>query len=380
MENNCKRRVFVIGGGAGGLTAAIAAARAGADVTIWEKANRVGKKILKTGNGRCNLSNRNVGPWAYNHPEFVAPVLEEMPCETLLDFFSELGLWTVADSEGRIYPCSDTAASVLDVLRLGCAEAWAREVCSTEALALHPEKGGWRLELQNGANHHADRVIVATGGGTNLLKGLEQPMVPFSPVLCPLRTDIGPIRGLTGLRVKCRARLLRGKKTVADERGEILFRDYGVSGILALDLSRFAEKGQTLSLDLMPDMSEEALLGKLWSRMELGRAPEEFLTGIFHRRVAEALIRLAGGTDPEDLARVIKNLTLEVYGPGDTANAQVTRGGADVSAFDPRTLSSLRYPGLYAVGEALDIDGRCGGYNLHWAFASGLAAGRSAAE
>lgn len=380
MENTIKRRVFIIGGGAGGLTAAIAAARAGADVTIWEKANRVGKKILKTGNGRCNLSNHNVRPDAYNHPDFVTPVLEETDCGQLLEFFHRLGLWTVADSEGRIYPRSDTAASVLDVLRLGCAEAGAREVCSTEVSALRPEKDGWRVELQNGVSHHADAVIVATGGGTNLLKGLNHPTVDFAPVLCPLRTDIAPIRGLTGLRVKCRARLLQGKKTVADERGEILFRDYGVSGILALDLSRYAEKGQILSLDLMPDMSEEALLGKLWSRMELGRSPEEFLTGIFHRRVAEALVRLAGSTDPEDLTRVIKHLTLEVYGPGDTANAQVTRGGADVSAFDPHTLASLRHPGLYAIGEALDIDGRCGGYNLHWAFASGLAAGRSAAE
>lgn len=379
MENTNKRRIFVIGGGAGGLAAAIAAARAGADVTIWEKANRVGKKILKTGNGRCNLSNQYVRASAYNHPDFVTPVLAETGCSELLDFFHELGLWTVADSEGRIYPRSDTAASVLDVLRLGCAEAGAREVCSTEVSALRPEKGGWRVELQNGAYHHADAVIVATGGGTNLLKGLEHPTVPFSPVLCPLRTDIGPIRGLTGLRVKCRARLIQGKKVIADERGEILFRDYGVSGILALDLSRFAEKGQILSLDLMPELSEEALLGKLWARMELDRSPEEFLTGVFHRRVSEALLRLAGGTDPEDLTRVIKHLTLEVYGHGDTANAQVTRGGADVSAFDPHTLASLRYPGLYAIGEALDIDGRCGGYNLHWAFASGLAAGRSAA-
>ena len=380
MENTKKRRVFVIGGGAGGLTAAIAAAREGAEVTIWEKTNRVGKKILKTGNGRCNLSNHNVRPDAYNHPEFVTPALEQTDTPTLLEFFAQLGLWTVADSEGRIYPRSDTAASVLDVLRLGCAEAGAQEICSTEAVALRPEKGGWRLDLQNGESHHADAVIVATGGGTNLLKGLNHPTVPFSPVLCPLRTDVGPIRGLTGLRVKCRARLFQGRKPIADERGEILFRDYGVSGILALDLSRWAEPGQTLSLDLMPEMTEEVLLGKLWARMELGRSPEEFLTGIFHRRVAEALVRLAGGTDPEDLARVIKDLRLEVLGPGDVNNAQVTRGGADVSAFDAYTMASLRYPGLYAVGEALDIDGRCGGYNLHWAFASGLAAGRSAAQ
>ncbi len=373
-------RVAVVGGGAGGLAAAVAAAREGAQVTILEMANRVGKKLLRTGNGRCNLTNRRVGPEGYNRPGFTAPVLAETDCAGLLAFFSSLGLWTTADGEGRVYPRSDTAASVLDVLRLACAQLGVQEVCSSEVAAIEPEAGGYSVLLRSGVRYPAHRVIVATGGGTSLLRPLGYPYIPFSPVLCPLQTDTGPIRGLTGLRVRCRARLYDGRRPAAEGSGEILFRDFGVSGILALDLSRHVQRGMTLSLDLMPETGLRALEARLEAQSRLGRAPEELLTGIFHRRVGEALFRAAGSTAPSPVARAIKDFRLTVFGPGDTGNAQVTRGGADPSYFDPATLESRRHPGLYAVGEALDVDGRCGGFNLHWAFASGLAAGRSAAH
>ena len=139
------RRVAVIGGGAGGLCAAIAAGQAGADVQIFEQANRVGKKLLKTGNGRCNLSNTHVSPEHYNRPDFVAPVLADMPCDALRSFFGSLGLWTVTDEEGRVYPRSDTAASVLDVLRLGCEALGVAERCSAEIAAIAPQGRGFTL-------------------------------------------------------------------------------------------------------------------------------------------------------------------------------------------------------------------------------------------
>ena len=205
-------------------------------------------------------------------------------------------------------------------------------------------------------------------------------MAPFAPVLCPLRTAAEPIRGLSGLRLKCRAELYRGEKMIYAESGEILFRDFGVSGILALNLSRYARPGDELALDLLPELTGEEVLARLRERAALGRDARELLTGVFHRRINEALVRAAGGSDAAALARVMKDYRFTVLGPGDAQNAQVTRGGASVSEFDPLTLESRRHPGLYCVGEALDIDGRCGGYNLHWAFASGLSAGRSAAE
>ena len=381
MTKNRTVRVLVIGGGAGGLAAAVAAAQAGAEVTILEKNSRVGKKLLRTGNGRCNLSNRNVSPEGYNHPEFVRPQLEKTGCADLLDFFSSLGLWTVSDSEGRVYPRSDTATSVLDVLRLAASESGVRELCSAEVTAIRLRRGGgFAVSTRDKGEYSSERVIISTGGGTALLSPLGYTCVPFEPVLCPLRTDTAPIRGLTGLRVKCRAGLLRNGGTVCSEEGEILFRDFGVSGILALDLSRYAKPGDTLTLDLMPEIKKEQLCSLLSGRAIPGQNERELLTGIFHRRVGEALQRAAGGPDAQSLAGAIKDLRMTVLGPGDVSNAQVTRGGASVEQFDPLTLESSRTPGLFCVGEALDIDGRCGGYNLHWAFASGLAAGRSAAQ
>ena len=370
----------MIGGGAGGLCAAIAAGRAGADVRIFEQANRVGKKLLKTGNGRCNLSNTHVSPEHYNRPGFVAPVLADMPCGALLAFFGSLGLWTVTDEEGRVYPRSDTAASVLDVLRLGCEALGVEERCSTEIAAVAPQSRGFILTARTGEKFFADRVIAATGGGTALLRSLGHKTVSFSPVLCPLKTDTESIRGLTGLRCACRAQLLRRGKGVYAENGEILFRDFGVSGILALDLSRYALPGDTLSLDLLPELSLDALTAKLSAQKALRRGGAELFTGIFHRRLGEAIARRAENGGTAELARIVKDYRLSVLGPGDTQHAQVTRGGADVAEFDPETMESRRVPGLYAAGETLDIDGACGGYNLHWAFASGLRAGRSAAH
>jgi len=375
-ESNC-RRVLIVGGGAGGLAAAAAAGAAGAQVTILEKANRVGKKLLRTGNGRCNLSNLHLSPEGYNRPDFVSPLLSKTDCGALLEYFSCLGLWTVADGEGRVYPRSDTAASVLDVLRLECARRGVKELCSVEVTAIRPRGGGLAVDTRENGVFTADRVVVAAGGGTALLRSLGHRLIPFSPALCPLRTETSPIRGLSGLRLKCRAALRRDGRTIHSEAGEILFRDFGVSGILALNLSRFAQKGDVLSLDLIPEMPEEELRARLDLRKAPDREESDLLTGIFHRRVAEALFRSAGA-DSGALARRIKDYPIVVEGPGDVQNAQVTRGGAAVDDFDPLTLESRLYPGLYAVGEALDVDGPCGGYNLHWAFASGLAAGRSA--
>lgn len=377
-EQKKTRTVAVVGGGAGGLCAAIAAADAGACVTLIERSDRVGKKLLKTGNGRCNLSNLGVAPEAYNRPEFTAPLLERCGSAELLAFFSSLGLLTYADAEGRVYPRSGTAASVLDVLRLAAAERSVEIKCSCEAASAAKDGSGFRISLRDGGTVRADRLILAAGGGTALASALGHTLVPFAPVLCPLKTDTAPIRGLSGLRVRTRVRLERRGQVVHEETGEILFRDFGLSGIPALDLSRYIEKGDVLALDLLPDMTDEEIRALLERMLALRGGGEDVFTGVFHRRVGEAVLRAAGSREPEALLRAIRGLRMRVEGPGDVKNAQVTRGGAECAEFDPLTLESRLCPGLYVIGEALDIDGRCGGFNLHWAFSSGLAAGRSA--
>lgn len=373
------KRLIILGGGAAGLAAALAASESGAEVTVCERDDRVAKKILRTGNGRCNFTNMHIEAGAYNKPGFVAPVLSRLGAGELRAFFESLGLYSYADEAGRVYPLSDAAASVADVLRLECGRRGVRFVCGFEAARV---ARGYTVTARDGRTLSADALIAATGGGTKICGELGLKMVPFSPVLCPLKTDLEHIKGLSGIRVDCSAALLREGREVARETGELLFRDYGVSGIMVFDLSRFSRRGDILSLNMLPTMTEGEVFELLNKRQrELGwRRDEDYLTGLFHSRLGPSLLRRAGGREAGRLCSVIRDFRLTVLGCGDVKQAQVTRGGLDTAEFEPITLRARRFPGLYACGEALDIDGRCGGFNLHWAFASGLTAGREAAR
>jgi len=389
-------RVVIIGGGAAGLSAAIAAARLGVAVTLLEAGARVGRTILASGNGRCNLTNLAVSPAAYNHPEFVAPTLAAFGCEGIRTFFDGLGLLTYADEEGRIYPVTNAASSVLDVLRLGCAHLGVEERCGFEVAHMKISPGSTGLEVlsRGGESVRGDAVVVATGGGGSLLADVGHGWVPCVPVLGPIKTELEPIRGLSGIRVRCAASVLAGAhpgaEPLATERGELLFRDYGVSGIMIFDLSRFLEEGCLLSIDFFPDLAPEELQRSISQRgaaFSWQRAGT-FFVGMLHPRIAQAVLR-AGRIDPATpvaelplprLAALLKDYRLKVTGPGDAGQSQVTRGGASVEGFDPGTMGSRQVDGLFAAGEVLDIDGRCGGFNLHWAWASGIVAGASAAR
>ncbi|MBN2823466.1 MAG: aminoacetone oxidase family FAD-binding enzyme [Coriobacteriia bacterium] len=388
-----KPSIVIVGGGAAGLSAAIAAARLGAAVTLLEAGSRVGRKILASGNGRCNLTNLSVGPAAYNHPDFVQPVLAAYPCEKIRSFFGDMGLVTYADADGRLYPVTNAAASVLEVLRLECAHLGIEERLEFKVAhvvdAVDPV--GFVVSSQDGEQLHADAVIVATGGGGVILAGAGHTRVECGPVLAPIKTDPGPIRGLSGVRVKCAASLLAADSApVATESGELLFRDYGVSGIMIFDLSRHLERADVLSIDFFPGVAPDDFADVISRRCATlaWRTAETFFDGMLHTRVALAVLR-AAGVDPktpvtelpcERLATLLKDFRLDVHGVVDAKQAQVTRGGASVTEFDPDTLESRYVPGLFAAGEVLDIDGRCGGFNLHWAWASGIVAGQSAAR
>lgn len=391
MPNMPAPAVLIIGGGAAGLPAAIAAARSGARITVLEGSPRVGRKILASGNGRCNLGNTHVRPADFNDPAFVAPVLAEYGCDEVRDFFGGLGLTTYADDEGRLYPTTNVANSVLDVLRLECAHLGVNERVEAEVARIEWAAGGFEVVTAAGERLAADAVVVATGGGSRLLAELGHGHMLGVPVLGPIKTDPRLVRRLSGIRVRCAASLLDVSGTVlATERGELLFRDYGVSGILVFDLSRYLDGAHTLSIDLFPDLSAAELTAELAERIGLlgWRRAETLLDGMLHHTVATALLGSAGigadtpagELDASELAGLLKGVRLEVLGGPDAKAAQVTRGGAPVAEFDPATLESRVVPGLFAAGEVLDVDGRCGGYNLHWAWASGLVAGRGAAH
>ena len=398
-------RIAIIGAGASGMAAAISAAASGAhQVLLLERQARVGRKLLATGNGRCNLTNRQTHPGRYHgsSPDFVRPALDAYPVDSTLDFFQTLGLYTVTEPGGRVYPWSDQANSVVDVLRFALDRRNIQLRTGTEIVSVKKTAEGFRLKDQNGQSYEADRLIVSCGGaagtklggglsGYQLLRSLGHHCTKLFPSLVQLKTDPALVRGLKGVRASAELRLTLKGALLDKAQGEVQFTEYGVSGPAVFDLSRSAAavEGCVLHLDLLPGCRAEELLSSLCIR--ISRFPsllaEDLLTGILHNRLGRMLVRAAeiGLNTPltslnwEQLNRVVElcgELALPVTGTMGMEGAQVTAGGIVTREFDPATLQSRIVPGLYATGEVLDVDGDCGGFNLQWAWSSGLLAGQ----
>lgn len=392
--------VLIIGGGAAGLTAAIAAAMHGDRVTVLERMDRVGKKILATGNGRCNLM--NVGRPCYPGGTALAQsVLDRCGVEEQTAFWHHLGLRLRVEDGGRVYPVSGQASSVLDSLRLAL-DAYGVEVIT----GVHVEditrgKRGFNV-IGAGNRWTADRVIIAGGGcaqpklGSNgstwkLLKCAGHHIVEPKPCLTQIVTDTAPIRGLSGIRVRCKLRIKDGSRMLHEESGEALFADYGVSGVCAMQCARYVYPGCSLHMDFAQGMGfqdAEGLRQELFRRRKVwGSLPvEALLTGLCVPRLSQAFLHAAEipmrgvcvqltNKQLDAVVRKMMDFPLEVRGVKGFDSAQVSSGGAACSEFRPDTLESIRCPGLHAAGEVLDVDGDCGGFNLMFAFGSGILAG-----
>ena len=392
-------RVMIIGGGASGMMAALTASESRENrVLLIERQARVGRKLLATGNGRCNLSNLNLSAAHYHGqtPEFCRFALEEFGVERTLAFFHSLGLLTTAEESGRVYPYSDSANSVVDVLRLTLEQRSNVEIVTgCEVSELRRKKGEF-FALSGENRYSADRVIVCAGGaaggklggtdlGYRLLASFGHSKTKLYPSLVQLRTDTTYVRSLKGVRCTALARY-GGQERV----GEVQFTDYGVSGPLIFELSREAvcRGGGELLLDLLPETTEEELCLMLRSRGENlpGLKSEDLLTGMLHNRLGRTLLRFCGcsletpcgelsAPQLECITHAVKRFALPVLGAMGLEGAQVTAGGVRTEEFYDTTLESRLCPGLYAAGEVLDIDGDCGGYNLQWAWSSGHLAG-----
>ena len=399
------REILIIGGGASGMAAAIKAAEdPSVHVTLLERQARVGRKLLATGNGRCNLTNRNAAPQYYHGgPGFPDCALQRWSPERVLEFFARLGLETVTEYGGRVFPMSDHAGSVLDVLRLALEQPNVTLRCAAPVTALRRVNSGFCAECGD-ERLRAQRVIVACGGcagaklggvgdGYTLLQSLGHSRTPLYPALTPIRTRPELPRAMKGVRVQALIRALRRGRELGRSRGDVLFTETGVSGTAVFDLSRAvsaAGEGTELELDLFPDTEEEALRALLCARRALWPEIEanRILTGTVHSRVGQTLCKAAGLSGAERisaltdarlaaLAGLCKQFTLPVTGVSGFDAAQVTAGGVRTEEFDPETMESRIVPGLFACGEVLDVDGECGGFNLQWAWASGLLAGES---
>ena len=376
--------VVVAGGGASGLVAAIAAAEAGARTCVLEQDLECGRKILATGNGRCNFANEDLDPARYRNGAFVAKVAGARWLEEVLGFFAASGLaWT--SEEGRLYPLSRQAASVRNVLLARARRAGVTLAPARKATSVAPAAGGWKVSFSPAAPGEkgtpqagvitARAVVMAAGSGSELARGLDLSTVAEGPVLCALACEPEnnglELALVDGRRAHAHARLLRGGSELWAEDGEVLFRPWGLSGICVFDLSRRAEAGDVVALDLTCGMTD----AELETAAATGTAD-----GVLDPQVAAAL-GVAGGNPASALAtlRQARDLRFLVTGRAETERAQVTRGGLGVTGFFPETLECATLPGLFACGEALDVDADCGGFNLAWAWRSGQVAGASAA-
>ena len=397
--------VIIIGGGAAGMAAAISAAMAGDRVTVLERMDRVGKKLLATGNGRCNLM--NVGePRFHGGSALAEAVLSRMGVQEQQRFWNELGLRLRQEDGGRVYPVSNAASSVLDTLRQAMRQLNVEVVTEADVSGMKRGRKGWSV-CAGDRRWTADRVIVAGGGcaqpklGSNgsawqLLTGLGHGMVDARPALTQIITDMALIRGLSGIRVRCSVYVSDKTRTKYREKGELLFADYGVSGVCVMQCARYAEPGDQFHIDLTQAMGFEdagGLQQELQRRVDRWQGMPhmkqlDLLTGLCVPKLAIALFRNAGIERPQErpadeispaqlrqLARQAADLCLTVKGVKGFDSAQVTAGGVGIEAFDPDTMASRLAPGVHAAGEVLDVDGDCGGFNLMFAFGSGLLAG-----
>ena len=399
--------VLIIGGGAAGLSAALSASKQGAKAAVLEPAPRIGRKILASGNGRCNLA--NTGPLRYYGGAALAQrVMDQWPVTRVLSFFRGLGLETVEEAGGRVYPACGQAAAVLDALRLALDRSRVNVVCGAPVTALRKTKDGFLADTPQGA-YSAPAAVVACGGMAGgklghdggayaLLTQLGHTLIPPRPALTQLIGEKGSVRGLSGLRVPALLTLCQGEKPLEAAQGEALFTDYGVSGVCAMQLSRRAGElldagvRPTLYMDfspmlgLAPRVYDRAAPGDPFKNLSIVRScleerrhilpREALLTGLCPRLLSEKL----RGMDLPDLARQLAAFPVPITGVRGMENAQVTRGGIREDEFSPATLESKRCRNLFAAGEILNVDGDCGGFNLQFAFASGLIAGQSAAE
>lgn len=400
-----KRRVTVVGGGASGLAAAIAAADAGAAVTLLERLPRVGKKILLTGNGRCNLGHQGFD-WSRYHGTLpqARDILQKFDAAA---YFSRLGLYVRADGEGRQYPASGAASSVLDALRFAAEKAGVYTVCDCRVTGLTPQKNGWEISAGE-QKYHADAVILAAGGsaapscGTDgsllpVLRKLGCDIVQPKPSLCPVPTDPQRVRALKGIRVRAAVSACGKGGIWKTETGELQFTEQALSGICIFNLSRYAAmhgRNMTVSVNLLPDYTDAECAQMLENLLAVrGELPcGELLSGLLPKRIGEQCMKALfhGVSEPADailhddtqkmrLLSLLRAWEFPVTGQAAFSQAQVTAGGVAGQCVT-RTLESKLHRGLYFCGELLDLDGDCGGYNLAWAWASGAAAGKHAAQ
>ena len=394
--------MIIIGAGASGLVAAIMIARAGLSVKVYEKNKKIGKKILATGNGRCNVTNQNIelSNFHGSNPSFANYSLKYFNTDTCKKFFMELGIELIEGKKGRLYPRSMQSASIVELLKHECERLKVDFLLEQEVLDIDKKRDNFSLSL-NGHKVSASKVLIATGGlampilggndsGYKLAKKFNHNIVPTSAslvqVLC--KEDLKPI---AGVKIEGNIEVYENGRNKAFSNGDILFTNYGISGSAVLDISRVIsrallyQKELHVVIDLVPEYSKDTLRDIMQKRLKHrnGKNLALWLDGFINPKLAKFMqsslqINNIDKINAKELNKIVyalKNLILHVDGTKGFKTAEVTAGGIDTDEVNPKTMESRLKKGLFFSGEVLDIDGDCGGYNLHWAWASGMSAG-----
>ena len=396
-----KKRVCIVGGGAAGMMAAIIAAREGAAVTVLEHNEKTGKKILATGNGRCNLTNLYQDASCYHSQErnLAWEVLEQFDVQKTIRFFSELGIYT-KNKNGGLYPSSMQASSVQELLEMEARYQKVKIKCREHVTGIQVLQEAAKPVFQVKTEtwiYEADAVILACGSkasaiegadgsGYTLAKSLGLKVIKPLPALVPLKGKGTYFTKWAGTRVEGKVILKAGAQILDTAEGELQLTDYGISGIPVFQLSsqtaRLLDSGVPVSveLDFLPDFDEKGLEEFLKRRENACpyKTQRELLTGLLPKKLADVLAE--GKTDRKTLVQRIKRFAVEIKGTKAFDMAQVCSGGVSLTEINPKTMECRKIPGIYLAGELLDTDGICGGYNLQWAWSSGACAGYAASK
>lgn len=362
--------IVMIGGGATGLFSAVLAKKRGLNVAIIERNERVGKKLLSTGNGRCNLDNLDTDISAYNN-SFPSVALERYPVKRVLAEFNALGLMTRVEGQ-LVYPYSMIASSVLDCLRSNLDGITV--LTDTKVNEIIRTNGNFELITNNGVVQSSQVILCSgsvAGGGLNstaLYVKHGHSVIESRPSLTQVPCDPSTIKGLTGVRHRVKATLFCEGASMTDT-GEMLFKQNALSGIVSFNLSALLARNKAnsgvMTIDFYPDYDKETL------KQLINSGAFKFSA---HKNIIALIIERARSNSPDDIAEVAKNYKINVTSSRDYVNAQAVSGGLSTVEFNPLTMESLKAKGLYAIGEVLDVDGKCGGYNLHWAWISAMSA------
>jgi len=405
-------KVLVIGGGAAGMMAAISAKKHGADVILLERNNRVGRKILATGNGRCNYTNINLSIDNYHgkNPKFPYSPLSQFNVYDTIDFFERLGITPYIEENGRVYPMSLQSSSVLDVLRFELEYLGIEVITEAFVTDISKKANKFSVTLEDGRKFTGDRIILATGGkaapntgsdgnGYKLAEKLGHTIEYVFPGLVQLKLEGNFFKKVDGVKIVGVAELYDENMLIRREEGDILFTNYGISGPPILQISRIANKllyegkKPELKIVIIKDKNKEELEKYLHYRFSFmpKKTIEKALIGLINKRLIIPMLKeigvdknkLIAHISKEEIRKISNILTdfrFNIIGSKSWDSAQVTAGGVKTDEINNTTMESKLVKGLYFAGEIVDVDGDCGGFNLQWAWSSGYVAGKNSAS